>query len=229
MSICPNSEIHSIYVDNELPEPYKTQFSNHLATCKQCTGIVENYKEIRSLLEDHQGDLYTTQEALDESFQKLQSRMRYGRITKKAHNIYDFSSFKYTIPAIAAACVLALILPIRITKEKNQNEMMSEISSLRTAVQTALIQEKGIISSGNIAHGTLASLLGSTNAVNSYNVTNNTNKNDNMITIDLQLPGISDVDIFRPNLENDSVRINIRLSSVSDLILPVQQRAGVTP
>lgn len=228
MSICPKSEIHSIYVDNELPEPYKTKFANHLADCKKCTDIVEKYEKIHSLLDNYQTDRYTTQEALDESFQRLQSRMKYNRITRKANNIYDFSSFKYTIPAIAAACVLALILPLRITKEVKQNQMMNEISNLKTAVQTALIHEKGIITNGNIAHGTLASLLGSTSPVNSYNVNNNTN-NDNIVTIDLQLPGISDIDIFRPDLENNSVRINITLSSVSDLILPVQERAGVTP
>jgi hypothetical protein len=36
MSFCPTKDIHSIYLDNEMPEIYKAEYESHVATCKKC-------------------------------------------------------------------------------------------------------------------------------------------------------------------------------------------------
>ena len=33
MSTCPEKDIHSIYVDGELPENYIKQYESHLSSC----------------------------------------------------------------------------------------------------------------------------------------------------------------------------------------------------
>ena len=34
MSFCPSKDIHSVYLDNELPEVYKAEYEAHIAVCQ---------------------------------------------------------------------------------------------------------------------------------------------------------------------------------------------------
>jgi hypothetical protein len=44
MSMCPDRQILSVYLDGELPSPWKEKLENHLASCSLCRKTVEDWK-----------------------------------------------------------------------------------------------------------------------------------------------------------------------------------------
>jgi len=51
--MCPDRQILSLYVDDELPSPWKEKFETHLAVCSECRKRLESYGALRqTLLED---------------------------------------------------------------------------------------------------------------------------------------------------------------------------------
>ena len=48
--ICPDSQILSIYLDGELPSPWKEKMESHLEQCSGCRGKLENFKRLHGRL-----------------------------------------------------------------------------------------------------------------------------------------------------------------------------------
>jgi anti-sigma factor RsiW len=44
--MCPDRQILSVYLDGELPSPWKEKMENHLASCSVCRKTVETWKRI---------------------------------------------------------------------------------------------------------------------------------------------------------------------------------------
>ena len=51
MSFCPSKDIHSIYLDNELPEIYKAEYEAHLKVCKACQKELDKLKAVHQLFD----------------------------------------------------------------------------------------------------------------------------------------------------------------------------------
>ena len=47
MSTCPTNEIHSLYLDNELPQAHKEQYEAHIASCEKCKASLEKLHAVR--------------------------------------------------------------------------------------------------------------------------------------------------------------------------------------
>jgi|TergutMp193P3_1026864.scaffolds.fasta_scaffold01484_3 hypothetical protein len=47
--MCPEPQILSIYLDGELPSPWKEKLENHLKVCPVCKGKLENFKQLQEL------------------------------------------------------------------------------------------------------------------------------------------------------------------------------------
>lgn len=122
MSTCPENDIHSIYLDNELPENFISEYEKHINSCPKCKKKLEQMRKTHNIFEADSKSLNLDQIFLDQSFERLQSRMRYTKVISESKNVkkIDFTSFKNAIPSIAAAAViLAVMLPINL-KYKNQ-------------------------------------------------------------------------------------------------------------
>ena len=50
MSICPENDIHSVYLDGELNSPYKEQYLEHLQSCPDCTEKLNKLKSVHEVL-----------------------------------------------------------------------------------------------------------------------------------------------------------------------------------
>ena len=50
MSFCPSDDIHSIYLDNELPGDYKNLYEAHVKNCPECQKKLNMLKGVSSLL-----------------------------------------------------------------------------------------------------------------------------------------------------------------------------------
>ncbi|MCM1321703.1 MAG: hypothetical protein NC041_07515 [Bacteroides sp.] len=155
MSTCPDSDIISVYFDGELPLAYKAQIESHFAACKVCRERYQRYAALKKMCaEDAQHSALTEDECAD-SYKRLLSRMKFRCVTEQSPHI-RLSAVKYTLPAIAAAAVFALILPLRITHGIDETYRQTMTASAQKAT---LMKNRGIIIDGNVPHTTLASLF----------------------------------------------------------------------
>ena len=54
--MCPDQQIISLYLDDELPSPWKEKFEAHLASCGNCQNHLDQYRGIRNIMrEDRAG------------------------------------------------------------------------------------------------------------------------------------------------------------------------------
>lgn len=198
MSFCPSKDIHSVYLDGELPENYKIEYEQHLKTCSKCQKELEEMKTVRDLLHNDSNSLNLDEHFMSDSFNRLQIKMAYSRNTisqKKRSN----NSFNYFISAAAAAAVFALIIPIRMNTMKTNAVTEPEIAAVvpvTTAKNVSFDSGKSVLVSGNIQEADLSS----------------NRKRDNNRAAFVQ--NVKDVDLLRPEFENESISIRITVPGV---------------
>jgi hypothetical protein len=49
---CPDSQLLSVYHDDELPSPWKEKMESHLASCESCRQHLEGYQKLSTVLAD---------------------------------------------------------------------------------------------------------------------------------------------------------------------------------
>ena len=224
MSFCPSKDIHSVYLDNELPEIYKAEYESHIASCPKCKAELEKIKGLRSLLASDSDSLNLSSDFLDKSYERLMIKMSYAKNTgKKSDGKINLRTITYAASGIAAAALLALILPVRAASVKSDSlASTAAIASLNQAavsnVATSFTPHANNVSfnsgndmviSGNISESVLSRNHGPRQAhAQIQNVSANAN------------PGkiIRGVEVLRPDFEHDeTISIKITLPGVDSL------------
>lgn len=118
MSTCPEKDLHSVYLDGELPAKYVAEYEAHVASCPNCKMILDTLKEVQSVFAKDRDSYKFSQAQLDSSFERLQAKMSYSKTLKFSEkNVRKFpafsSSLKYIATGVAAALVVAVILPVK--------------------------------------------------------------------------------------------------------------------
>ncbi|MBQ0167544.1 MAG: zf-HC2 domain-containing protein [Treponema sp.] len=203
MSTCPDSSLISVYLDDELPEPYKTRFEAHLASCSHCGGKLEKAKKMRDMLRADADSLLLSDEEMEAGFERLQARMTYHHVTKKSDNIFKFA-VRRIAPAIAAAAVIAVILPLRLLRNDNATQPL-----IMPVAQTASFFPTF---SSNPAKTVNTALSEANKAIRST-----VSSSTMTTTVNLEDTSLATIDIFRPDFSDDVIRITIDLSTVSGL------------
>jgi anti-sigma factor RsiW len=90
--MCPDPQLLSIYMDGELPSPWKEKMESHLSECSECMGKYKNFKRLKELLKkdtsqkrtivessDHVSEEFSSEQELMEAsmkrvWQKLEAR-----------------------------------------------------------------------------------------------------------------------------------------------------------
>ncbi len=188
MSICPENDIHSVYLDGELNSPYKEQYLEHLQSCSSCTKKLNKLKAVQELLKEDCKSISLSEEKLDESYQKLSTLLKFRDITKKSTNT-PLVFLSKAIPAMAAALIIAIILPIRFFSGGTTTQEVSLVAN--NANSPKLFTERGVIIDDSIAKGATTPLLVSD--------TNNELLNDN---------------IFMPRIKNKTNNINFVVNTL---------------
>jgi hypothetical protein len=163
MSTCSERELISVYLDDELPPAYKADFEKHLEICQECAEEYKNQKALHELLTNDSKDTSFSEEELEESFKNLQIKMRFRESTAgttRSENTFN-AVFKKYIPAVAAATVFALILPLRIMGPKQTSQPIASIA--QTATEVPLMKDRGVVSDSNMETATLASFFNTKN------------------------------------------------------------------
>lgn len=156
MATCPQNDVHSVYIDGELPEKYRAEYEAHVVGCVSCQTELAKLRRLRTLFMGENTDgSASTQNAdsafLTASFMRLQTKLRYSRTVGVA-NDRRIRAFPWAISA--AAVIFALVLvPVR-THTSNADAAVTVIAS----AELEPLAEKSVVIDGNISHTEFSSL-----------------------------------------------------------------------
>ena len=207
MSFCPSKDIHSVYLDGELPENYKAEYELHISHCEKCRKELEQLKAVSALFKADSDSLNLDQHFMDESFQRLQIKMAYSRNVGKVPQKSPFKVISYVASGVAAAAVLALVIPVGLKSNKasasgsvSTAPLIQSVSSVSTVPITgnnvSFDSGRSVIVSGNIKDVVLSSEKQRKN--NSFG------------------KKVNDVDVLRPDFQDEAINIKITVPGMGD-------------
>ena len=122
--MCPDPQLISIYMDGELPSPWKEKLENHMTECSSCREKLENFKRLQGLLEQTAAETKDIAALENEFIESAKERVwrnlesshrRYsGRIVRQSGRRYNMwkSRLSIPIPAVAAAAVIIALVTV---------------------------------------------------------------------------------------------------------------------
>ncbi|MBE6349247.1 MAG: zf-HC2 domain-containing protein [Spirochaetaceae bacterium] len=159
MYTCPNKDIHSLYIDNELAEPYKTQYEKHLVACDSCRKELQKQQQIHLFFKEDAHSLQYTEEKLDVNFEKLQERLKYRQVTQQKPSLFSYA-LKFA-PTIAAVVAFIFIFPLSNKSVSSHDYMPLNTPPIQAnQVSVAPMKDKGLVVHGNLSSKAISSLLG---------------------------------------------------------------------
>ncbi|MCL2720300.1 MAG: zf-HC2 domain-containing protein [Treponema sp.] len=115
--MCPDPQLLSIYLDGELPSPWKEKLESHLNECTACKEKLESFKQIinkTSFAQSAAEENEMMNAAKDRIWQNLQTRRRFQ---PRSNNIRRFNTsglmqkrLSIPIPVAAAAAVVIIFM-----------------------------------------------------------------------------------------------------------------------
>lgn len=148
---CPENDIHSIYLDGELPKNFIKDYEAHIASCEKCAQKLARLKAVRAAFLSDSRSIEVGDEFKAASFERLQSRLRFSKAVKASEpnkNIVRIANF---VPlAAAAAAVFALVLPARMNAGKNVQRVDDNVLAVSSIKAQKPIADTDIIVNGGI-------------------------------------------------------------------------------
>lgn len=147
MFTCPEKDIHSIYIDGELPENFSREYEAHIGSCEKCRAELEKVRAMRALLAKDSASLDLDKDFMEKSFERLQSRMRFKKIVSQGEDKSFIVPMRRTfIPmAAAAAAVFAILLPQKMNSSHNTNMAAQDLPIISRAQEITPIAKSDVI------------------------------------------------------------------------------------
>ncbi len=224
MSTCPEKDLHSIYLDGEMPEEFAKQYESHLESCEKCRRELEKLKTISSFFREDALSVKLNQVYLDQSFERLQTKMRFAKNTgyhdSNKNIIHSYT--KWVSGFAAAAAVFALVVtPLKFSVGPEQ-----EVNAIaRTQIKP--IAENKVVVDGNLDTVKISAALSSTketkNEADSQENTSSTviNQNQKVVSATSLASNFSDIDVFRPDFNKSPVSVKIEIPGINKI--PMEQ------
>ncbi len=219
MSFCPSKDIHSVYLDGELPENYKAEYELHISNCENCRKELEQLKAVHSLFKADADSMNLDQKFMDESFQRLQVKLAYSRNVHNAPQKSPFRAITYVASGIAAAAVLAIVLPLGLKSNKASSgttvassPLIQSVSSV-SAVPITGVSTSSSASSNNVGYDSGRSVVVSGNIQDVVLTSEKQRKN----TSSSFAKNVSEVDVLRPDFQDEAISIKITVPGMGDI------------
>ena len=222
MSTCPDLELQSAFFDGEIGLPWYDEIKSHVETCTDCKKNIDNLQAMHEVFAADSKQMNLSQKQLDESFERLQSRLHYTKTAAKAHVVHVDFARKIIPYAAAAAFLAAVILPSANVRMQVQQQI-SDIALIAPARSSVELIDK----SGIAADQTLN--------VAAVKVSNTTSNAVQTAPVALHVTNLTKVDIFKPELATNQSSINVTLPDVKampftdPLEMPLITAEGVKP
>ncbi len=152
MFTCPEKDIHSIYLDGELPQKFANEYEAHVNSCERCRAELEKLRAMRELLLKDSASLDLDDDFMEKSFERLQSRMRFKKIVSQSEPKKFAVPMRRTfIPmAAAAAAVFAIMLPQKTNSAQDANTTAQNLPMISKAQEITPIANNDVIVEGGI-------------------------------------------------------------------------------
>ena len=214
MSFCPSKDIHSVYLDGELPENYKAEYELHISHCEKCRKELEQLKALRAMFKADSDSLNLDEHFMDESFQRLQIKMAYAKNVGKVPQKSPFKVISYVASGVAAAAVLALVLPLGLKANKAdaaQNVAASPlIQSVNSVSAVPITAVSTNASANNVGFDSGRSVVVSGNIKDVVLSSEKQRKNNSFVK------NVNDVDVLRPDFRDEAINIKITVPGMGD-------------
>jgi hypothetical protein len=107
--MCPEPQILSIYVDGELPSPWKEKMDAHLKECPACGEKFENFKKLRELFNKDASAKEINESQIQSSKEKIWRNIEAKRRFTPYSGIWR-RRISISIPAAAAAAIIIALI-----------------------------------------------------------------------------------------------------------------------
>ncbi|MBO5124827.1 MAG: hypothetical protein J6C11_06840 [Spirochaetaceae bacterium] len=216
MSTCPEHDMHSVYLDGELPQKYALEYESHMTTCQQCRDKYMKLQGISALLKEDADRHRLSSQEMEDSFARLQTKLRYQKTVREIQP-KNINRFTWVVPTVAAAALaFALILPAR----HGISSPAATTSSERPISISANALTGGLVSAPSVNHQRSRFLSDSAIIMEepiSQHLKTVSFASDN---------AISTMDIFRPSFETEkNISVKMTLSDLNSI--PVQGEISV--
>jgi len=114
--MCPDPQLLSIYVDDELPSPWDEKMDVHLQECPACREKVENFKQLRELINKDPSAKKTSEEELLKSKEKIWRSIEEKRRFVPYPRIWQ-RRISIPLPAAAAAAIIIALIVIFFSRD----------------------------------------------------------------------------------------------------------------
>lgn len=200
MSTCPDLELQSAFFDGEIGSPWYEEIKSHVESCSDCKENMNNLQAMHEVFSADSAQMNLSQKQMDESFDRLQSRLHYTKTAAKANVIHvDFA--RKVIPyAAAAAFLTAVILPSANVRTQVKQQI-ADIALISPTHSVELIDKAGIAADQSLN-------------VAAVKVSNTTSTAVQTTPVALHVSNLTKVDIFKPELSANQSVINVTLPDV---------------
>lgn len=213
---CPTDDIHSIYLDGELPLAYIKEYETHIENCPSCKAKLDSLKKLKDSFKADSKNISLDQKFMDESYDRLLTKMHYA---KNANAVREFklpvseTTLRWGMGA-AAAVIIAAVLPVTISNAAKSNADTNNVASITPVArpQSASLARQNVVINGNL-DSRMAQTVSTGN--NSYQ-------------------NLPDVDVLRPEFDDSrKIQLNITVPGLGDennqtfeINLPVNSNEG---
>lgn len=210
MSFCLSKDIHSIYLDKELPENYKLEYEEHVKNCPECQKELNKLKLIHDALKSDSDSIKLDDDFLEKSYERLQIKMAYKNNVTKARRTSNVN-IKYGLTAVAAATLFALVIPVTLNSNKKNS----------VTTQPALASVSSV---SQISNSTSAIVANNVSINSGRNVLVSGNMLDTVIRPEAGIENgktlvkkAKDVEVLRPELEDETISIRISVPGLGEI------------
>jgi len=120
--MCPDSQIISVYLDKELPSPWKEKIEIHFEKCPECKQKLENLKRLSLFLKQD-----TDQELIETAAGRVWKNLVPTRRFRPNPAAIWQRKFSVPLPAAAAAAVvIALLTLLWVRTDRNVSSIASQ-------------------------------------------------------------------------------------------------------
>ena len=151
--MCPDRQIISLYLDGELPSPWKEKMKDHLESCPKCRAGFAAYSGTKEKLGDLRED--TIQAAQDRVWAKLIARDAAAEdwnitpsdnlyVVKRSPRIWR-GSVTLPLPVAAAAAVLIIVAFFALAGMRGRNPSAPVVQQDSVAALNIGLDDQGIV------------------------------------------------------------------------------------
>ena len=219
MSTCPDLELQSAFFDGEVASPWNEKIKSHIESCESCKKNIKSFETMHNVFATNSAQMNLSEKQLNESFERLQSRLHYKETTSKTTVIHaDFT--RKVLPYVAAAAFLVAVILPSANVRSQVKQQIADIALFSPTKSVELIDKAGIAIDQSLN-------------VSAVKVSNTTNNNVQTTPVALHVSNLTKVDIFKPELSANQTVLNVTLPDVKampfvdSLELPLINAEGV--